>query len=46
MRNDIYCNALWGDEKPIDGALKGSPMMSLHPEGIIAPSLEHSIYST
>lgn len=48
MRNDIFCNALWSDKKPIDGALKGfSPlaaMMSLHPEGIIAPSSEHSIY--
>lgn len=23
MRNDIFCNALWSDKKPIDGALKG-----------------------
>lgn len=22
MRNDIFCNALWSDKKPIDGALK------------------------
>lgn len=37
MRNDIFCNALWSDKKPIDGALKPPPPPHPHHHDVTSP---------